>query len=629
MSIEKLEKPTVKLKTIQIIANKSNNKIFDHMTTISKNIYNSCVFSFNIFKLFKKQIYDDFFMNIKNIMNSKTDFFNKNKLIYDTYDQEFIKIYNKYYKTYIESKEQIIKNNKIIFDFIKIELNNIILNSSNIKFYINKIINSLKKIITYDKNNKKLIFTDIIINIIKSFYNKTYFRTKYEMLNHIPFTINDETLINDIKNDNYLFSKKTETFYENDYTYLNLKSEQYLFKICVYSEGLGINKDKLPADIILNIIDKYYTNIKSFYGLINKKIKANKPTYIKDKYNLFYYPSSFKIIDNKKVRLTVGNYISTNIDKFTNNIKIITNKKYILNNHLTLKDRKKNKNFLKLKKGYVDKIHIKEGNFLYINLPKKLHNKKIKLIDIKPYGNIYKLNICYEEEQILKHNIDNKFNTIQNEKAKECISIDTGIKNLLTIYNPSGKQHIIKGNILTSINEFYNKKIGELQSINKQKYNKSTFNRLYSLRLERNNKLKGEINKIINKLILTYTDKNVFIIGYNERWKTKCNLHKNTNRMFHQIPYILKKLKDKLNSIGKKLITIEESYTSKIDSLILEPMNLKNKFKGIRKNRGLFISSSGKAINADLNGAINIMRKVFDLKKITGLNIFNPCILVP
>ena len=46
------------------------------------------------------------------------------------------------------------------------------------------------------------------------------------------------------------------------------------------------------------------------------------------------------------------------------------------------------------------------------------------------------------------------------------------------------------------------------------------------------------------------------------------------------------------------------------------------------KNRGLFISSSGKVINADLNGAINII-KVFDLKKITGLSIFNPCILVP
>jgi putative transposase len=65
----------------------------------------------------------------------------------------------------------------------------------------------------------------------------------------------------------------------------------------------------------------------------------------------------------------------------------------------------------------------------------------------------------------------------------------------------------------------------------------------------------------------------------------------------------------------KKLITIKESYTSKIDSLILEPINLKNNFKGIRKNKGLFISSSGKAINADLNGAINIMKKVFDLKK--------------
>jgi putative transposase len=146
---------------------------------------------------------------------------------------------------------------------------------------------------------------------------------------------------------------------------------------------------------------------------------------------------------------------------------------------------------------------------------------------------------------------------------------------------------------------------------------------------ERKNKIKGIINNIVNKLVNYYNDKKVFIVGYNENWKNKVALNKNTNRMFYQIPYkeILDKLKDKLLSQGKKLITIEESYTSKSDSLTFEKMNSETKFNGNRKHRGLFISSIGKALNADLNGAINIMRKVFDLKQILGTNIYNPSIL--
>ena len=175
---------------------------------------------------------------------------------------------------------------------------------------------------------------------------------------------------------------------------------------------------------------------------------------------------------------------------------------------------------------------------------------------------------------------------IEKEKPEECISIDTGIKNLMTIYNPTGLQHIIKGNELVSINEFYNKKLAELQSINKTELQLSKFNRLYSLLYERKNKIKGIINNIVNKLVNYYNDKKVFIVGYNENWKNKVALNKNTNRMFYQIPYkeILDKLKDKLLSQGKKLITIEESYTSKSDSLTFEKMDSETKFKGNRKH---------------------------------------------
>jgi putative transposase len=199
----------------------------------------------------------------------------------------------------------------------------------------------------------------------------------------------------------------------------------------------------------------------------------------------------------------------------------------------------------------------------------------------------------------------------------------------MTIYNPTGDQYIIKGGKIKAINEFYNKKISELQSINKKSLNINKFNRLYSLLYERNNNINGLINDLVNKLVKTYYNKQYFIIGYNEGWKTKVNMGKNNNRQFYDIPYsrILWKLKEKLLANGKQLIINEESYTSKCDSLSLEKLGKNEVNVGNRIHRGLFISSIGKAINADLNGAINIMRKVINLTEISGNKIYNPQIL--
>ena len=619
-------KSNVKLKTVQVLLNKKYNNIFNEMTTISKNIYNSCVFCDKIFNLFKKQIYKDFYNSFELHLGKRIYKEYESLCAQKFYCDIFVKVYKKYYDLYIKNKDLLIKNNNIIYSFIKATIGNNILNSYNTQYYINKIIVGLKNLLTYDETNKKLVFIDVVINIIKSFYNKTYFKTRYDLLNHKPLMFNDSILIDDIKKNNYFFKNKK---IEKDEDIVS-KSEQYVFKCCVYEVGLNNNKNKLPADIILNIIDRYYNNIKSYYALLAKKTKANKPTFKKEKHNLYYFPSSFKL-KNNNIRLALGNNISSQIDKFYNKpIKLINNKNYIMNDNITFRNMDKNKNFIKLNNnGYINKNiknnYIVESSFCYIKLPKKLQNEKIKLVDIKLYGNSYKVNICYE----IKNNIKIKNMIIEKEKPEECISIDTGIKNLMTIYNPTGLQHIIKGNELVSINEFYNKKLAELQSINKTELQLSKFNRLYSLLYERKNKIKGIINNIVNKLVNYYNDKKVFIVGYNENWKNKVALNKNTNRMFYQIPYkeILDKLKNKLLTQGKKLITIEESYTSKSDSLTFEKMNSETKFKGNRKHRGLFISSIGKALNADLNGAINIMRKVFDLKQILGTNIYNPSIL--
>jgi putative transposase len=66
----------------------------------------------------------------------------------------------------------------------------------------------------------------------------------------------------------------------------------------------------------------------------------------------------------------------------------------------------------------------------------------------------------------------------------------------------------------------------------------------------------------------------------------------------------------------------EESYTSKCDALALETIQKQESYLGKRVKRGLFKSSVGKIINADINGAINIARKVigdsFEIQKVVN-----------
>lgn len=69
-------------------------------------------------------------------------------------------------------------------------------------------------------------------------------------------------------------------------------------------------------------------------------------------------------------------------------------------------------------------------------------------------------------------------------------------------------------------------------------------------------------------------------------------------------------LRYKCEMVGIDFVEHEESYTSKCDALALEPIGKHEEYLGRRVKRGLFRSSIGKVINADQNGALNILRKV-------------------
>ncbi len=101
------------------------------------------------------------------------------------------------------------------------------------------------------------------------------------------------------------------------------------------------------------------------------------------------------------------------------------------------------------------------------------------------------------------------------------------------------------------------------------------------------------------------------VVGYNRGWKDSIQIGKRNNQTFVGIPYasITSKLKYKCQLEGIRYIEVTEEYTSKCDSLVLEEICKHDTYKGKRIKRGLYLSSNGKVINADVNGALNILRK--------------------
>jgi putative transposase len=110
----------------------------------------------------------------------------------------------------------------------------------------------------------------------------------------------------------------------------------------------------------------------------------------------------------------------------------------------------------------------------------------------------------------------------------------------------------------------------------------------------------------------------VLCIGKNDAWKQEANLGKRTNQNFVQIPHarFIAMLTYKAELVGIRVEVTEESYTSQASLLDLDPVPVRNNdgekhtFSGKRLTRGLYRASDGRYINADINGAGNIIRKV-------------------
>ena len=247
-----------------------------------------------------------------------------------------------------------------------------------------------------------------------------------------------------------------------------------------------------------------------------------------------------------------------------------------------------------------------------ITIPPILLDKKVKEIRIIPKADarFFEIQYIYEAECIQR-----------NLNTTNALALDLGINNLVTAVSSKGETFIIDGRRLKSINQWFNKKNARLQSIkDKQHFGKKTTSRQKAIARRRNNRINDYMNKTARRVIDYCIDHDIgtLVAGYNETFQKDSNIGKRNNQTFVNIPY--GKLRDKLEYLcelnGIILVMQEESYTSKAsfwDKDVIPVYKSDDTeeyhFSGKRIHRGQYRTASGQVLNADVNGALNILRK--------------------
>lgn len=258
-----------------------------------------------------------------------------------------------------------------------------------------------------------------------------------------------------------------------------------------------------------------------------------------------------------------------------------------------------------------------------ITIPPVLLDKKVKEIRVLPKANAryFEIQYIYETECIQR-----------NLNTQNALSLDLGVNNLVTAVSSAGKSFIVDGRKLKSINQWFNKENARLQSIkDKQHFGKKPTNRQKAIARDCNNKVNDYMNKAA-RMIIDYcinNDIGTLIAGYNVTFQRNSHIGKQNNQNFVNIPY--GRLRDKLAYMcelnGITYVEQEESYTSKASFWDKDNIPVYNndnpkeyEFSGNRVHRGLYETSNGKTFNADVNGALNIMRKssVVDMNILYG-----------
>lgn len=241
----------------------------------------------------------------------------------------------------------------------------------------------------------------------------------------------------------------------------------------------------------------------------------------------------------------------------------------------------------------------------------------------------YSHNKCFVLEVIYNEKPDIGYEPVSGLVA----GVDLGVDSLATVaFSDTSLQPLrVDGRWLKSTNQFYNKTTAayrskldfEGKSLEKKLgVEKVTIKSqgLEALWKKRNRMIKHYLHSASKALVTSLLSTGVqkVIIGWSDGFKHKSNMGKRNNQNFVFIPHAQFRdmLKYKLESAGVEVTIQEESYTSKASALdndvlpvYLKGNKVKYSFSGKRISRGQYKTKNGSIVHADVNGALNIIRK--------------------
>ena len=348
--------------------------------------------------------------------------------------------------------------------------------------------------------------------------------------------------------------------------------------------------------------DKQFTAL--FYKIIRKFVKLKE----------------FSV--NTKIVHSIIKKLNSDWNSYWALLNLVKNKQY--DKQINIPKYKKQYNLVEYGNQVLSKKKLKLG---FIGTDKM--KQGIKIADSHKELNCKCFRIFYKNNNFICELIYEKEINDQTVSTGKVASIDLGLENLFTVaFNYNKKGISFKGTKLKSINQYFNKETSKLQSLlPKNEYCSKRINHLFYKREEQ---LRNMIGYYSNKLvdILVKEGISTLVIGHNKNWKNKINIGKVNNQNFVSIPFnkIIDIIKYKAEDFGIKCIEQEESYTSKASFLdndnipiLHENDNKKYTFSGKRISRNLYKTKNNQIIDADLNGALNIMKKA-NIEMLTPLN---------
>ena len=238
--------------------------------------------------------------------------------------------------------------------------------------------------------------------------------------------------------------------------------------------------------------------------------------------------------------------------------------------------------------------------------------------EVKPQYGGYTILVTFKEDLVLPE---------VPKQPKRILGIDVGVSNLAAVANNFGDTpFLIKGGALKSMNQKFNKQRAKLLSAvtkgSDSTHSKKETKQLQALSRKRDAFLRDFFYKTAWYLVRYAKEQrvDVIVIGHNEDQKQNICIGKQNNQNFVSIPFCLfiKILRNTAAKVGIPVADREESYTSKASLLDLDTIPTYRKgntqaytFSGKRVHRGLYKTNSGCVINADINGAGNILRKEY------------------